>query len=141
MKAAVDELAEVGAVAKGGDDRGLGEGFCGVGDAEIESKERDEALDNNLVGLKATKQLLARQLRRGVMEAGGGGAEPERKEKPTKNSAEAWRKRKLGFFLYALRARGRKRGQCRPRRRGWHLHGSPVRAQNLLMVKVSLTTG
>jgi hypothetical protein len=30
------------------------------------------------------------------------------------------------FFLYiiALRARGRKQGQCRPRLRGRHLHGS-----------------
>ncbi len=39
------------------------------------------------------------------------------------------RRGSLNFFIYALRARGRKRGQCRPRRRGRHLHGSPVRAQ------------
>ena len=42
----------------------------------------------------------------------GGGAEPERKENPTENGAETRTKRKLGFFffLYSLRARGRKRG-------------------------------
>ncbi len=71
MKAAAYELVEVGAVVKGGDDRGLGEGFCGVGDAEIGSEERDEASDNDLLGLKATKQLVARQPRRGMTEAGG----------------------------------------------------------------------
>ncbi len=72
MKAAVDELAEVSAVVtKGGNDRGLGEGICGVGDAEIGSKERDEASDNNLLGLKLTKQLVARQPRRGLTEVGG----------------------------------------------------------------------
>ena len=60
----------------------------------------------------------------------GGGAEPERKENPTENGAEAQTKRKLVFFfLVALCARGRKHGQCRPQRRGRHLHGSPVRAQ------------
>ncbi len=31
----MDELTEVNEVAKGGDDRGHGEGFGGVGDAEI----------------------------------------------------------------------------------------------------------
>ncbi len=67
----MDELAEVGAVAKGGDNHGLGEGFCGVGDAEIGSEERDEALDNDLLGLEVTKQLMARQPRKGVTEAGG----------------------------------------------------------------------
>jgi hypothetical protein len=35
----------------------------------------------------------------------------------------------LFFDMIALRARGRKQGQCRPQSRGWHLHGSPVRAQ------------
>ena len=41
MKATTDELVEVGAVAKGGNNRELGEGFCGVGDTEIGSEERD----------------------------------------------------------------------------------------------------
>jgi hypothetical protein len=33
------------------------------------------------------------------------------------------------FDVIALRARGRKQGQCHPRSRGRHLHCSPVRAQ------------
>ena len=71
MKAAADELAEVDAVAKGGDDRGLGEGLGGIGDAEIGSEECDEASDHNSLGLKTTKQLVARQPRRGAMETRG----------------------------------------------------------------------
>jgi hypothetical protein len=55
MKAATDELAEVSAVAKGDNNHVLGEGFCGVGHAKIGSKEHNEASDNNLLGLKATK--------------------------------------------------------------------------------------
>ena len=39
MKAAADELTEVDAVAKGGDDRGLGEGFGGVGDPIIGAED------------------------------------------------------------------------------------------------------
>ncbi len=33
------------------------------------------------------------------------------------------------FWMIALRARGRKQGQCRLRLKGWHHHGSMVRAQ------------
>ena len=65
-KAAVDELTEVDAVVKGGDNRGIGEGFGGIGDVEIWSKERDEASDHNPLGLKTRKQLVARQPRRGA---------------------------------------------------------------------------
>ena len=54
-KAAADEHTEEDAVVKGGDDRGLGEGFCGVGDAEIGSKEHDEAPDRDPLGLKTMK--------------------------------------------------------------------------------------
>jgi hypothetical protein len=39
-KAAADELTKVDAVAKGGDDRGLGEGFGGVGDPKAETRTR-----------------------------------------------------------------------------------------------------
>ncbi len=40
-KAAADELTKkVDAVAKGGDDRGLGEGFGGVGDPKAETKTK-----------------------------------------------------------------------------------------------------
>ncbi len=38
-KAATDEHTEVDAVVKGGDDCGLGEGFCGVGDPKIGAED------------------------------------------------------------------------------------------------------
>jgi len=59
-KAAADEHTEVDAVVKGGDDRGLGEGFCGVGDPKIGAEDRDEALDDYPLGPKTMKQLMAR---------------------------------------------------------------------------------
>ena len=67
----MDELAEVGAVAKGGNDRVLGEGFCGIEDAEIGSEEHNEVSDNDFLGLEAMKQPMARQPQRGVTKAGG----------------------------------------------------------------------
>ena len=67
----MDELAEVGTATKGGNERGLREDLCGLRDAKIRSKEHDEASDNNLLGLKATKQLVAHQPQRGVTEARG----------------------------------------------------------------------
>ncbi len=54
-KAAADELTEGDAVAKGGDDRGPGKGFGGVGDPKIGSKECDEAPDHDPLGLKTMK--------------------------------------------------------------------------------------
>ena len=54
-KAAADELTEEDAVAKGGDDRGLGKGRGSVGDPKIESKEPDEALDHDPLGRKTMK--------------------------------------------------------------------------------------
>jgi len=131
-KAAADEHTEVDAVAKGGDDRGLGEGFGGVGDPKIGAEDRDEALDEDPLGPKTMKQLVARQPRRGATatKTGGGGAEPERKENLSRTAPRRGRRGSLDFFyIYALRARGRKHGQCLPRRRGRHLHGSPVQAQ------------
>jgi hypothetical protein len=107
-KAAADELVEVDAVAKGGDDPGLGESFGGIGDATIRSKERDEALDHDPLGLKMMKQLVARRPRRGLDGDRGGGAKPERKENPTENGAEARTKRKLGFFYFICAPRERK---------------------------------
>ena len=59
-KVAADELTKVDAVAKGGDDRGLGEGFGGVGDPKIGAEDRDEALDDDPLGPKTMKQLVAR---------------------------------------------------------------------------------
>ena len=55
MKAPADELTEEDAVAKGGDDRGLGKGFGSVGDTEIGSEERDEVPDHDPLGPKTMK--------------------------------------------------------------------------------------
>ena len=54
-EAAADELTEESAVAKGGDDRGLGKGLSDVGDPKIGSKERDEALDHDPLSSKTMK--------------------------------------------------------------------------------------
>jgi hypothetical protein len=70
-KATTDELAEIGAVTKGGNNRRLWEGFGGVEDAEGRAEHQDEAVDNDCLGLESPKQLVARQPRRGVTEAGG----------------------------------------------------------------------
>ena len=52
MEATADELTEEDAVAKGGDNRGLGKGLGGVGDPKIGSKEHNEVLDHDLLGPK-----------------------------------------------------------------------------------------
>ena len=110
QKTAREKSSEIDAIAKSSDNRGLGEGFSGVGDAEIGSKEHDEASNDDLLGLKAMKQLVSHQPGRGATKAGGGGgAEPEGKERPTENGAKARTMRKLGF-CFALRERGRKHG-------------------------------
>ncbi len=54
-KAAADEHTEEDAVAKGGDNRGLGKGFSDIGDPKIGAKERDEAPDHNPRGPKTMK--------------------------------------------------------------------------------------
>ena len=69
-KTAGEKSSEIDAIAKSSDDRGLGEGFSGVRDAEIGSEERDEASDGDLLGLKAMKQLVARQPGRGATVGG-----------------------------------------------------------------------
>jgi len=136
-KAAADVLTEVDAVAKGGDDSGLGEGFDGGGDPKIGAEDRDEALDDYPLGPKTMKQLVARQPRRGATETGG--EAPNRRGRRTRprTAPRQGRRGSLDFFfIYALHARGRKCGQCRPRRRGRHLHGHRCGLKNLLMVKV-----
>ena len=97
-KAATDEHTEVDAVATGGDERGLREGFGGVGDPKIGAEESDEAVDDDVLGPKTMEQLVPRKGGDGD-EDRGGGAEPERKENPTENGAETRTKRKLGFFF------------------------------------------
>ena len=94
MKAAADELAGVDAVTKEGDNRGLREGFGGVGDLKIGSEERDEASDHNPLGPKTTNQLVACQPRRGAMETGGEAqtgeeGEPDRERRRGADEEEA----------------------------------------------------
>ncbi len=63
---------------------------------------------------------------------GGGGLGQKTKEAPvSEDGGDPTQIPKEAFFLLmiALRARGRKQGQCRPRLRGRHRHGSMVRAQ------------
>ena len=81
-KAAADELTEVDAVPKGGNNRGLGEGFSAVGDPTSGAEERNEASDHDPLGPKTMKQLVARQPRRGATETGGGGRRTEEEGEP-----------------------------------------------------------
>jgi hypothetical protein len=106
--AAADEHTEGEAVAKGGDDRELGEGFAGVEDPKIGAKESDEAVDEDVLGPKTMEQLVPKRGGDGN-EDRGGGAEPERKENPTENGAETRTKRKLGFFFFFFILAPRKR--------------------------------
>ena len=63
-KPAADEFSEADAVAKGGDDRGLGKGLGNVGDPEIGTKEPDEALDHEPLSPETMEELVASQPRR-----------------------------------------------------------------------------
>ncbi len=54
-EAAADELMEEDPVAKGGGNRGLGKSLGGIRNPKIGSKERDEALDHDLLGPKTMK--------------------------------------------------------------------------------------
>ena len=71
QKTAGEKSSEIDAIAKSSDDCGLGEDFSGIGDVEIGSEEHNEAPNNDLLGLKAMKQLVAHQPGRGATEAGG----------------------------------------------------------------------
>ena len=110
MKAAADEHTEVDAVAKGGDDRGLGEGFGGVGDPKIGAEDRDEALDDDPLGPKTMKQLVARQPRRGAMATKTGGEAPNRRGRRTqpRTAPRRGRRGSLDFFFFILAPRERK---------------------------------
>ena len=106
------------------------------------SEERDEASDHDPLGLKTTKQLVARQPRRGVTETGGGRrrtgeeGEPDQERRRGADEEEAWI-----FYMRSAREEGNVDNAARDNG-GRHLHGSLVlvRLKNLLMVKVSLTT-
>ncbi len=54
-KAAAEEHMEEDAVAKGGDNCGLGKGFGNIGDPKIGAKERNEAPDHDPLGPKMMK--------------------------------------------------------------------------------------
>jgi hypothetical protein len=87
--------------------------------------------------LESGKAARGRSAAKGGDGGWGGGAKPERKKKPTKNGTEARTKRKLGFFLYALRVRGRKNIDNATRNNGGGIsmvHRCGLK--NLLMVKV-----
>ena len=109
--AAADEHTEGEAVAKGGDDRELGEGFGGVEDPKIGAEESDEAVDDDVLGPKTMEQLVPR---RGATATKTGGEAPNRRGRRTRPVTAPRRGRRgsldFFFFLYSLRARGRKRG-------------------------------
>ena len=102
-KAATDELAEVNAVAKGGDNHGIGEGFGGIGDTEIGSKERNEASDHDPLGLTTTKQLVARQPRRGVTETRGEAQNRRGRRTRPRTAPRRGQRGSLDFFICAPR--------------------------------------
>jgi len=106
-KAAADEHTEVDAVAKGGDDRGLGEGFGGVGDPKIGAEDRDEASDDDPLGPKPMEQLVARQPRRGATATETGGEAPNRRGRRIRPRTAPRRGRRgsLDFFFYMRSAR------------------------------------
>ena len=106
-KTAADEHTEGEAVAKGGDDRGLGEGFGGVGDPKIGAEESDEAVDDDVLGPKTMVQLVPR---RGATAAKTGGEAPNRRGRRTRPRTAPRRGRRgsLDFFFFILAPRERK---------------------------------
>ncbi len=135
-----DENLE-GDVPEGHDngDRRMSRG--GVSNPKVKTERSNQLLDEEGLFAKATKDFTAQQRRREESAVGrktlvGG------RIRETTPWHETPRRRKRGFFFFgiiALRARGRKQGQCRPRLRGRHLHGSMVRAQKPADERVSLT--
>jgi hypothetical protein len=105
-KAAADEHTEVDAVAKGGDERGLGEGFGGVGDPKIGAEDRDEALDDDPLGPKMMKQLVAHQPKRGATATKTGWEAPNRRGRRIRPRTAPRRGRRgsLDFFFFNMRS-------------------------------------
>ena len=103
-KAAADEHTEGEAVAKGGDDRELGEGFGGVGDPKIGAEESDE-VDDDVLGPKTMEQLVPR---RGATAAKTGGEAPNRRGRRIRPRTAPRRGRRGSldfFFICAPRER------------------------------------
>jgi hypothetical protein len=138
-KAAADEHTEGEAVAKGGDDRELGEGFGGVGDPKIGAEESDEAVDDDVLGPKTMEQLVPR---RGATATKTGGEAPNRRGRRTRPRTAPRRGRRgsLDFFFYTRSAREEGNVDNAVRDDGGGIsmvHRCGLK--NLLMVKVSLT--
>jgi hypothetical protein len=125
-----DENLEVDVVALR-DSRG------GVGNPKVKTERSNQLLDDKGLCAKTTKDFTAQQRRREESAAGRKTSIGGRIRATTPGHETLTRRRKRGFSfkggIIALRARGRKQGQCRPRLWGRHLHGSMVRAHNLLM--------
>ena len=62
---------EVDAVPKSGDDNRVGAIGGSVGDPNVNTQHDNQPINDEGLGAKATKQLVAHQLRKGVTEAGG----------------------------------------------------------------------
>ena len=107
--AAADEHTEGEAVAKGGDDRELGEGFGGVEDPKIGAEESDEAVDDDVLGPKTMEQLVPKRgggdgdEDRGGRRRTGEEGEPDRERCRDEYEEEAWI-----FFFFILAPRERK---------------------------------
>ena len=63
-KPAADEVLEAGAVAKGGNNRGLRKGLGNVGDLEIGAEEPNEALGHEPLSPETKEELVVRRPRR-----------------------------------------------------------------------------
>ena len=102
-KAAADEHTEGETVAKGGDDRELGEGVGGVGDSKIGTEEGDEAVDDDVLGPKTMEQLVPR---RGATATKTGGEAPNRRGRRTRpvTAPRRGRRGSLDFFFFYTRS-------------------------------------
>ena len=102
-KAAADEHTEGETVAKGGDDRELGEGVGGVGDSKIGTEEGDEAVDDDVLGPKTMEQLVPR---RGATATKTGGEAPNRRGRRTRpvTAPRRGRRGSLDFFFFFILA-------------------------------------
>ena len=109
----------------------------GVSDPKMKTECSNQLLDKEGLFAKATKDFTAQQRRQVGRRRSGGESEQQRRGmKRREGGGEGF---SFYFGIIALRTRGRKQGQCRPRLRGRHLHGSMVRAQKPADERVSLT--
>ncbi len=68
---AMKEHLEVDAVAKSGNNLRVRTSGKRVGDPKVGARHLNEAFNNDCLGVKTPKQLMAHQPRKGVTEAGG----------------------------------------------------------------------